>query len=63
MNEDLGEKSSAVYEASSHQLIDQMYCEKEELTEEDIEAIQLAREENTYYNWLDKHEYDRCICF
>ena len=35
----------------------------EKLTEEDIKAIKLAREEQAFCNWQDKQESDRCVCF
>lgn len=57
------DKWSVMYEAMSHQLIDEMYQEEEELTDEDIEAIQLAREEAAYCDWLDRQEYDRCVSY
>jgi len=63
MYEDLGDKLSAMYEAKSLQLIDQMYLEEEELSDEDIKEIEFARGEIAYYDRLNKQEYDRCVCY
>ncbi len=63
MHTTLEDKVSVLYEAISDQLMNQIHFEEEELMEEDIEAIQLAKEEHAYYDWLDKQEYDRCACY
>ncbi len=52
-----------MYESMSHQMIDQMFREDEELTEEEIEDIELAKGESAYYDYLDRQEYDRSVCY
>jgi hypothetical protein len=62
MYDDIGDKLSAMYEAINNQLIDQIYFEEEDLTEEDIEAIALAKEEEVFDKWLAEQECNRCVC-
>ncbi len=63
MYDDLGDKLSVMYEARTYELIDEIYFEEEELTEEDIKAIELSKEQEAFDNWLAQQECDRCVCF
>ena len=63
MYDNLGDKLSVMYEAITNQLIDQIYFKEEELTDEDIKAIALAKEEEAFDKWLAEQECDRCVCY
>lgn len=64
MYEDLGDRLNAMYNSMNDRLIDQMSRRiDEELTEADIEAIELAKEKSAYYRWLDRQEYDHSVCY